>query len=307
MTTSPRRPPIFPGRAPASPGAATTRRAVLSMVVAALAGTTSGCAFLPAAPGGGQEEAGTEPDRPVFDGPFIITQDDMVIQGMTIPQPLVVMANDVVVRDCLVQAATDTTKEEPLILVPQGFAGTVLEGNQLRGPDPGRAARAASGVKLYGSDAVLVGNDVSRIAGKAVVLGGPGVQVRNNHVHDFVARRGATYGGIVWDANVAHGAVTISGNELELWPATSTSALIALPDAADQLLVTQNWLAGGVYALLGGGEGVTVTRNQFSTKFAPTCGKLGMHGYLGDHFPKGLTWTANAWADGPDAGDVVEP
>jgi hypothetical protein len=226
---------------------------------------------------------------------------------MVVLHPLLVLADGVVIRNCLIQTATDAAADEPLVLVSSGTRNTVINGNRILGPDAGADGQAASGVKLYGDDIDFSGNQLSGIAGDGITLDGAGLQVRNNHIYDFRLRSGVHYDGIVYNSSRTKGPVQITGNRVEMWlPQGGMTALISLPDAAGRMVVSGNWLAGGAYALMGGGGDVTITGNRFSTRFAPTCGRYGTHAHVGERYPDGIQWSGNQWADGPSAGHPVD-
>jgi hypothetical protein len=243
--------------------------------------------------------------RPEYEGPFVITRDDMVIEGMKILRPLVINANNVVIRNCLVQASTNAAAGEPLILVPSHTRGTVIAGNDIRGPEPSSGQQAVNGVKLYGDDIEFSNNEVSQVSGDGVIVGGTNLRVVNNYVHGFVSQVGGESDAVVFGGEDRTSRVLISRNRLEMWMPEGMASLISLPEVAPNMVVSENRLAGGTYAIAGGGGAATISGNRFSVRFSRHCGRLGTHLLQTDRDRQGVRWSENRWDDGPEAGREI--
>lgn len=272
-----------------------TEVSVLSILLAVALGGCGAGAAPSAVPMSGE--------RAVYEGPSEISQDDTVIQGMQILHPLIISADRVVIRDCLIQASTNARADEPLILVTPRARGTVISGNEIHGPPPSSGQRAVSGVKLFGDDVDFSNNEISRLAGDAVTLDGTDLRVVNNYIHDFVARAGAEEEAVVFGGENRNSRILIAKNRMEMWLPESMGSLVNLPEVAPNMVVSQNWLAGGSYAVQGGGA-AGVTGNRFSVRFSPLCGRSGTYLLTGTSRP-GVRWSDNRWADGPSAGQEV--
>lgn len=292
--------PVGPGRTSdarfARVRAGMTRGVTIITVIA----TVTGCGWSAAAP-----PRSTAAEKPEYVGPQVITQDATVIDGMTILHPVVIQANNVVIRNSLITSATEEADDEPLVYVRPGAVGTILQGNEVRGPEPVAKGRASSGVKLYGNDIDFTNNRLSRIAGDGIVFHGTRIRLLNNRVTDFVYRAGVHYDALVYDGQEPQDDVLIKGNALELWVEGGMTTLISLPENAPKIEVSNNTLAGGAYALMGGGGGVRIVGNRFSTRFSRKCGLYGTHAHLGELYPGDITWSDNRWADGPQAGREI--
>ena len=92
------------------------------------------------------------------------------------------------------------------------------------------------------------------------------------------------------------------------------SASIGLYDDASpvtDVTVTNNFMAGGAYALYPGGgsssQNISITDNVFSVMYWPDCGYYGPDAGEYWHGGSGNKWSGNTWADGPNGGKTVSP
>jgi hypothetical protein len=244
-------------------------------------------------------------DRPEYEGPYDITQDNVVIEGMKILHPLIIKANNVVIRNCLVRSSTTGTQYESLILVLAHTRGTVIEGNDIRGPESSSGQQAVNGVKLFGDEVDFSNNEISQVAGNGIVLGGTKLRVVNNYVHGFVSRANVVSDAVVLGGQAKAGRVLVSKNRLEMWMPEGMASLIRLPEIASNIVVSDNWLAGGSYAIVGGGRASSITGNRFSARYSRHCGRLGTHSLPVDRGRQGIYWRENHWADGPTANQEI--
>lgn len=106
--------------------------------------------------------------------------------------------------------------------------------------------------------------------------------------------------------------MTINRNTIFL-PLAYTDAIMLANDDGPQTnrRITDNLLAGGGYTFYGSGgpdgqaTNIVFTGNQFATGYFP---RGGAHGPVAHwQFAEGNVWADNTWADGPEAGERVEP
>ncbi|MER5872946.1 hypothetical protein [Streptomyces sp. NPDC002044] len=215
-------------------------------------------------------------------GNMSVKTDGTVIRGWDIRGSLDVYANDVTVIDSRITSANWWG-----INLRPGFSGlkvlhTTITAVPGEGPDNGGVNYAVSNM---GGSSVEVGwCDVS-VFGNALSMGQG--DLHDNYVHDIVAFRNL---GGEWqhtDAVISGGGnkgrLTVRHNTL-LNPvpvdqgATAAVGLFADTGVVSSVVVDRNWLAGGAYALYGGGPGATgiqVTDNVFSTQYHPAAGAYG--------------------------------
>lgn len=215
-------------------------------------------------------------------GNMSVKTDGMVIRGWDIRGSLDVYANDVTVIDSKITSANWWG-----INLRPGFKGlrvlhTTITAQPGKGPDNGGVNYAVSNM---GESSIEVGwCDVS-VFGNALSMGQG--NLHDNYVHDIAAFRNQ---GGEWqhtDAVISGGGnkgrLTIRHNTLlNSTPvdkgATAAIGLFADTGVVSSVIVDGNWLAGGAYALYGGGPGATgiqVTDNVFSTQYHPASGAYG--------------------------------
>ncbi|MBT2543267.1 hypothetical protein J7E99_21840 [Streptomyces sp. ISL-44] len=215
-------------------------------------------------------------------GNMSVKKDGTVIKGWDIRGSLDVYANDVTVIDSRITSANWWG-----INLRPGFSGlkvlhTTITAVPGKGPDNGGVNYAVSNM---GGSSIEVGwCDVS-VFGNALSMGQG--DLHDNYVHDIVAFRNQ---GGEWqhtDAVISGGGnkgrLTIRRNTLLNSVAVDRGATAAVGLFADtgtvsSVIVEGNWLAGGAYALYGGGPGATgieITDNVFSTQYHPGSGAYG--------------------------------
>ncbi|MFD6970843.1 hypothetical protein [Streptomyces sp. NPDC059949] len=215
-------------------------------------------------------------------GNMSIKKDGTVIKGWDIRGSLDVYANDVTVIDSRITSANWWG-----INLRPGFSGlkvlhTTITAVPGKGPDNGGVNYAVSNM---GGSSIEVGWCDISVFGNALSMGQG--DLHDNYVHDLVAFRNQ---GGEWqhiDAVISGGGnkgrLTIRRNTLlNSTPvdkgATAAVGLFADTGVVSSVVVDGNWLAGGAYALYGGGPGATgiqVTDNVFSTQYHPAAGAYG--------------------------------
>ncbi|MEU6315073.1 hypothetical protein [Streptomyces sp. NPDC047014] len=215
-------------------------------------------------------------------GNLSVKKDGTVIKGWDIRGSLDIYANDVTVIDSRITS----TNWWGINLRP-GFSGlkvlhTTITAVPGKGPDNGGVNYAVSNM---GGSSIEVGWCDISVFGNALSMGQG--DLHDNYVHDLVAFRNQ---GGEWqhtDAVISGGGnkgrLTIRRNTLLNGTpvdkgATAAVGLFADTGVVSSVVVEDNWLAGGAYALYGGGPGATgiqVTGNVFSTQYHPASGAYG--------------------------------
>ena len=128
------------------------------------------------------------------------------------------------------------------------------------------------------------------------------VVVEDNWFHDFVSY-------IHQDAHqdvvqVTGGSnITFRHNVMDMNVNGANAAIMIGTSSGSNILIENNWFAGGGWTVYGGWPAYTNVRilnNRFSTKYYPNCGFYGPIVYADGH-----TVTGNVWADGSRAGQAV--
>ncbi|MFJ4777208.1 hypothetical protein [Streptomyces sp. NPDC088762] len=215
-------------------------------------------------------------------GNMSVKRNGTVIRGWDIRGSLDVYADDVTVIDSRITSANWWG-----INLRPGFRGlkvlhTTITAVPGQGPDNGGVNYAVSNM---GDGSVEVGWCDISVFGNALSMGQG--DLHDNYVHDIVPFRNQ---GGEWqhtDAVISGGGnkgrLTVRHNTLlNSVPvdkgASAALGLFADTGAVSSVVVDGNWLAGGAYALYGGGPGATgiqVTDNVFSTQYHPGSGAYG--------------------------------
>jgi hypothetical protein len=119
-----------------------------------------------------------------------------------------------------------------------------------------------------------------------------------NHDDDVISNGGS---GLV----VTHNTLL---NQLSVKRGASASVGLFPNGTITNTKVTDNFIAGGSYALYGGGQtskNAIITGNVFSRMYWPASGYYGTNAYW--HRDPSNKWVNNRWADGPKAGRPIRP
>lgn len=233
-----------------------------------------------------------------------IRKNGEVVSGWNLTGSLDVYANDVTVVDSRIDSATWWA-----VNLRPGYTGlrvlhSALTGQPGAGPDNGGEDYAVSNM---GDGSVEVGWDDVSVFGDALSLGHG--YIHDDYVHDlrpFVNHSG-TYQHL--DAIISDGDDTLGlriehNTLLNPVPASEgpTSVIGLLPNTGpiSDTRVADNWIAGGAYAIYGGGTGATgvvVTGNVFSTQYWTRCGIYGPVAYWNSG-GAGNQWSDNRYSSG---------
>lgn len=247
----------------------------------------------------GPAAAGFTPTQE-YTGPMTITIAGTVIENKVIPAGLRISADDVTVQGNIIEGATDVSWDQAAIHV-DGARARVLD-NTIRGRS-GTDWRQSpvSGAKLAGNAVEFKRNDMYWIAGDGVSISGENAQVVGNWVHGFVDRATVHYDALHYPGADTTAPGLIRDNRVELWPQGGMTAALSFPDTASRIVVDHNVIAGGNYAIMGGGAGITISNNLFWTRYSPLVGLYGTHAHMGK--VGAVTWTNNSFtADGSTPG-----
>lgn len=237
-------------------------------------------------------------------GNISVTTDGAVIRGRDISGSLDVYANNVTVIDSRITS----TNWWGINLRP-GFSGlrvlhTTITAVPGKGPDNGGVDYAVSNM---GSSSIEVGWCDISVFGNALSMGQG--HLHDNYVHGLVPFRNA---GGEWqhtDAVISGGGSTgtlvIRHNTLlNAVPvdqgASAAVGLFADTGHVSNTVIDGNLLAGGAYALYGGGDGatgITVTNNVFSTRYHRYSGVYGAV-TAWNAGGAGNVWRGNRFSDG---------
>ena len=242
-----------------------------------------------------------------------ITQNGTVINGVNLTGSIDVYANNVTIENSRINADSwwginlrdGYTNLKVVHCTIVGLAG--------KGPDNGAEDY---GVSSSGGNVEVGWSDISGF-GDAVSMGTG--YVHDNYVHDLAVFQPAGSSGYNHDdAFISDGGsgLTIEHNTmLDQVPVNEgASASIGLYEDSSpvtDVTVTDNFMAGGAYALYPGGgsssQDISITNNVFSTMYWPQSGYYGPDAGEYWHDGSGNSWSGNTWADGPHAGQAVSP
>ncbi|GHO45994.1 DUF4082 domain-containing protein [Ktedonospora formicarum] len=219
-------------------------------------------------------------------GNISITDNNTVISGVDLTGSFDVYANNVTIENSRISSSNWWG-----INLRSGYSGLkilhcTIVGVVGKGPDNGGEDY---GVSNMGNGSIEVGyNNISAFSD--VISMGHGY-IHDNYVHDLQAFRNMSNQMNHADPFISDGAdplgLTITHNTLlnQLTADQGASAAIGLfadDGPVTNATITNNWIAGGAYALYGGGQGSTnikVTNNVFSTEYWPQCGIYGPVAY----------------------------
>jgi hypothetical protein len=240
-----------------------------------------------------------------------IRKNGEVVSGWNLEGSLDVYANDVTVVDSRIDSATWWA-----VNLRPGYTGlrvlhSELTGRPGAGPDNGGEDYAVSNM---GAGSVEVGWDDVSVFVNALSLGHG--SIHDDYVHDlqpFINRSGgyAHVDAIISDGDDKLGLRIEHNTLLNPVPVDKgpTSAIGLLPNTGpiSDTTIVDNWIAGGAYALYGGGAGATgvvVTGNVFSTQYWSSCGIYGPVAYW-NNGGSGNQWSGNRYSGSGAA--VPEP
>ena len=223
-------------------------------------------------------------------GPVTLSSPGQVLEDVAITGRVTVKADNVTLRNVQI------TSDDVWALLNYGKNLTVEDSTVI-----GTRQTQASIADADGGSSVLRRVEVSG-APDGVLLG-TGSQLRDSLIHDLASFDGAHNDAVVVTSSTG---VRITGNTiLNDNDQTSVIFLSEFASGTDvDVDVDHNLLAGGGYTVYGGApaRGLSVTNNQFSTRYFPRGGYRGPVAYWSG---TGNTWSGNTWADGPKAGQTV--
>ena len=168
------------------------------------------------------------------------------------------------------------------------------------------------GVASNGSNVEVAWSNISEF-GDAISMNNG--YIHDNYVHDlqaFVPQGYSEYNhadDVI--SNGGSGLIVIHNtllNQLSVKRGASASVGLFPDGKISNTRMTDNFIAGGSYALYGGGQTATstiITGNVFSRMYWPGSGYYGPNAYW--HQVPSNKWANNRWADGPKAGRPIQP
>ena len=244
--------------------------------------------------------AGFDPIRK-YSGPLTITVPGTVITNQVIAAGLRIEADDVTIQGNIIEGPTDLSWDQAAVHV-NGNRVRILD-NTIRGVSATNWSQTpVNGIKLVGLNVDFSRNDVYWISGDGISIYGDNAHIVGNWLHDFVFRDGGVhYDGLHYPGQAGDNTVEpalIKDNTVELWVSGGTSGMTAamgFPDIATKIVVDHNLVAGGNYAIMGGGSGITFKNNLFWTRFSPKVGYYGLSAYIGKI--GSVQWANNSYTD----------
>jgi len=251
----------------------------------------------------GPAAAGFAPTQK-YTGPMTITTDGTVIKNQVIPAGLRIEANDVIIQGNDIAGPTAISYDQAAIHV-EGDRVQILD-NNIRGLSSTDWTKTpVSAAKLVGDSVRFERNNVSEIAGDGLSIYGADAKIIGNWIHDFVDRDEVHYDALHYPVNSISSAGLIQDNTVELWVNGGMTAALSFPDKAGKIVVDHNVIAGGNYALMGGGDGITFTDNLFWTVFSDRVGVYGPYAHMGAIGV--VNWSNNAYtSDGKTPGAALD-
>jgi hypothetical protein len=219
-----------------------------------------------------------------------VSKDGTVLQDLEIHGSVLITGNNVTLRNVKIV----NNAFWPLRI--QG-SGTVIEDSTVIAGDDSQAAITGS---FTGRRLDLSG------AGDGIKMSSNSTLV-DSYIHDLASFAGAHNDGI--EATNAVNIRIVHNTILNAESQTSALMLSEYGSKADtNVLVQGNLFAGGGYTIYGGSpdtaQGHEVIDNVFSTRYFSKSGSYGPVYYWRS---TGNTWSNNRWADGPNAGQLVNP
>lgn len=225
-------------------------------------------------------------------GSIVVTRDGTVIEGLHIRGEITVRADNVVIRDTLIQS--DTTSYP--ILVASGSTGTLIEHVEVDNLQ-------STGINIYfqgGSGTVRNANIHSGEDG--IRIEADGVVVENSYIHHLELFPGGHHDTI----QIRSGDnVIIRGNNLQAYnpdapsslqenAAIQIGSLVSGSDPISNFLVENNLMNGGAYAVNGGRAADLDSAIYRNNRF----GRDALYGAGGNFSRASTTWaTSNVWDD----------
>ena len=233
-----------------------------------------------------------------YTGPATISTAGTVIDGKKITSCLVIEANNVTIKNSLIQSKSCFFN----VLSDNGNTGIQLTDVEIDGQGnlSGDSALNGGGYTCLRCD--IHGTVDGFKAGTAVTI-------RDSFIHDLAVGNDSHNDGIqslgTTSLKILHNRIVIAGQ--------ATSAIILTTNAADQIRNVQidgNLLGGGAWTVYGGVDpgsekkvsNIAITGNQFTTAIYP---KSGAYGPLTSADPPVVAVSGNTWADGPNKGQTV--
>jgi hypothetical protein len=244
----------------------------------------------------GADDTGVPDGSPLHRaGSMTVTKDGTVLEGLEIHGELVIQANDVLVRSTRVRGQAGRWG----IIQRQGFSGLTVQDAEIFGNG---TERTQFGVLNQGGMLTVRRVDIHTISNGILTSQG---LVEDSYLHDPKYFEGDHTDMIMTTGGMPPGGrLVIRGNSV-INNLAQTSAIALFQDfgVVRDVLIEDNFLAGGGYALYGGeGEkgktsSVKVVDNVFSRQVWPQSGRYGPVAYFEPDGPDN-EWRGNIWDDG---------
>lgn len=234
-----------------------------------------------------------------YTGPATITTAGTVIDGKKITACLVIKANDVKIRNSLIQSGGCYWN----VLSDNGNTGLTLTDVEVDGQGNPNADSAINGGGWTCTRCNLHGTVDGVKAGTGVVL-------QDSFVHDLVITADSHNDGV---QSLGTTSLKVLRNRIVLADGATSAVLLSTGSASDMrnVQIERNLLGGGAFTVYGGYQSgvddqskvsnIAVKDNQFTTAVFP---RSGAYGPL-TSADSPVVVSGNTWADGPKAGQPL--
>lgn len=235
-------------------------------------------------------------------GDVKVTKNGTVVSGLYVRGEISVEANNVVIKNTRV---TNSGAADWGIVQSEGHSGLVIQDSEIRGNGSQELQQA---VLNFGGDITVRRTEISQVSdGVATVQG----TIEDNYLHDPKVFQGDHVDMIQSTGNAPSGkSLTIRHNTIiNTQGQTSVIALFQDFGVPHDVLITQNYIAGGGWSIYGGDgdkgtpTNIRITNNTFGRDVFPNCGVNGPIAYW-PHGGSGNVWSGNVWAG---SGAAVTP
>lgn len=235
-------------------------------------------------------------------GDVTVTKNGTVISGLYVRGTLNVQADNVVVKNTRV---TNNGAADWGIVQRQGHSGLVIQDSEIRGNGSQELQQA---VLNFGGDITVRRTEISQVSdGVATVQG----TIEDSYLHDPKVFQGDHVDMIQSTGNAPSGKSLVIQHNTIINTQGQTSVIALFQDfgVPHDVLITQNYLAGGGWSIYGGDgtkgtpTNIRITNNTFGRDVFPNCGVNGPIAYW-PHGGSGNVWSGNVWAG---SGAAVTP
>lgn len=228
-------------------------------------------------------------------GDVTVTKNGTVVQGLSVHGQITVKANNVVIKNVRV---TNSEKQNWGIVQQEGYGGLTVQDSDIRGNG---SQEMQQGILNLGGGLTVRRTDISGISDG--IASDEGL-FEDNYLHDPRPFSGDHVDMVQSTGSAPNGKTLVIRHNRIINTEDQTSAVGLFQDfgVPHDVLVENNYLAGGGYTVYGGDDGkgtptnIRVRNNTFGRDVFPKGGTWGPVAHWADH-GAGNTWSGNVWAD----------